>query len=115
MNLRNLKSEYEKKPIIIATKQSKGIIFVLIKKAKLTNEQSFEKQIGTFTVMTIINTKSSQSERKKSPIFLVILFFSFCHYLGMRFATLAINLFIPMIISKFIILICREKLNIPDF
>jgi hypothetical protein len=68
--------------MIRATKHSKGIIFVLSKKAKPTNEQSFEKQKGTFAVMTTIKTKSSQSERKKSPIFLVILFIIFCHYYG---------------------------------
>lgn len=66
--------------MISAKKHSNGIIFVLIKKAKPTNEQSFEKQKGTFTVMTIIKTKSSQSERKKSPIFLVIYLLFFCHY-----------------------------------
>ena len=63
--------------MIRAIKHSNGIIFVLIKKAKPTNEQSFEKQKGTLAVMTIIKTKSSQSERKKNPIFLVILFIIF--------------------------------------
>lgn len=51
-------------PINIANSESKGMTLVDSKKDKPTKELSFEKLIGTFTVIIMIKTKSSQRDKK---------------------------------------------------
>jgi hypothetical protein len=59
-------------PTINANNENIGIILFVIKYENPTKEQSIVKQIGTLAVMIIIKTKSNQSDKKKSPIFLII-------------------------------------------